>query len=168
GLDCGISFAKERLKLLPPGSQIALVPCAVGGSSIKQWLYDSLYRNNKLYSNILRKSKLAPKIDGVLWMQGENDANDAMHAEFPLYAVPFFDQLRSNLNCPIHVALLPSFQGPYSDSINNHLKKIPGLNLINTSDLNHKGDTLHFDSNSQRILGARFAESVQHTLSDIK
>lgn len=167
GLDCGISFARERLKSLPPGSQVALIPCAVGGSSIRQWLNDSFYRGNRLYSNVLRKSKIAGKVKGVLWMQGENDANDSMYLDYPKYANSFFKKLKSDLSCPIYVALLPNFQGRYADSINQYIKNISGLEIISTEGLNHKGDTLHLDSQSQRHLGVRFANAVnRHILAN--
>ncbi len=45
GLDCGLSFAKEIRSQIPENIKIVLIPCAVGGSSINQWVGDSLHRN---------------------------------------------------------------------------------------------------------------------------
>ena len=56
GLDCGLSFAKTLIKKIPDSISILMIPTAVGGSSIKQWLEDSLYRNVKLFSNFFIKS----------------------------------------------------------------------------------------------------------------
>ena len=51
GLDCGLSFGREMIKNLPDSVSIALIPCAVGGSKIQQWLGDSVYRNVQLLRN---------------------------------------------------------------------------------------------------------------------
>jgi len=160
GLDCGLSFAKERLKQLPAGSQIALIPCAVGGSSIRQWLFDSVHRNQKLYTNLINRSSSTKHISGVLWMQGESDANDSMYKYFGNQARLFFMKLRKDLKCPIYVAELPSFQ-PYADSINRYIQQISEIHIIKSAGLKHKGDTLHLDSESQRELGRRFAAAVK-------
>lgn len=58
----------------------------------------------------------------------------------------------------------------YPDSINNILHQITeadqNVMLITTRDLNHKGDFVHFDSESQRILGTRFAEAYLKKLNN--
>lgn len=51
GLDCGMSFVSELLEAVPSDVSILLVPCAVGGSSIKSWLNDKPFRGVKLNSN---------------------------------------------------------------------------------------------------------------------
>src|SRR5690349_5406123 len=51
GLDCGYSFGKTLLQRLPDSVSILLIPTAVGGSRIGQWLGDSVYRNVKLFTN---------------------------------------------------------------------------------------------------------------------
>src|SRR4249919_142063 len=43
GLDCGLSFAKTLLTKIPGNVSILIIPTAVGGSSIRQWLGDSVY-----------------------------------------------------------------------------------------------------------------------------
>lgn len=45
GLDCGVSFARFLLDSVPKETKIALIPCAIGGSSVYQWIGDSLHRN---------------------------------------------------------------------------------------------------------------------------
>ena len=79
GLDCGHSFGKTIIKNLPDSISVLLIPTAVGGSSISQWLGDSLHRNVKLLSNFLAKIEIAKQygiIKGILWHQGESDANE--------------------------------------------------------------------------------------------
>ena len=55
GLDCGYSFGTTLLKNIPDSISVFLIPTAVGGSSISQWLGDSVHRNVKLFSNFLGK-----------------------------------------------------------------------------------------------------------------
>lgn len=51
---------------------LGLVPCAVGGTAIKEWA-----RGEKLYEDMISRSKESVKeggeIKGVLWYQGESD-----------------------------------------------------------------------------------------------
>src|SRR6185369_16921932 len=41
GLDCGLSFSNAIVKEFPSTISVLLIPTAVGGSSISQWLGDS-------------------------------------------------------------------------------------------------------------------------------
>ncbi len=77
GLDCGLSFGRELLKHVPDSVSIALIPCAVGGSSVQHWLGDSLHRGVLLLSNFKENVDFANRhgtVKGVLWHQGESDA----------------------------------------------------------------------------------------------
>src|SRR6266545_1044240 len=82
---------------------IGLVPCAVGGSSIEQWLGDSVYRDVQLYSNLLKKAKLAAEygtIKGILWHQGETNAAEGNYNNYKQKLRNFFTKLRGGLNNP--------------------------------------------------------------------
>ena len=77
GLDCGLSFGKEILKHIPDSITILIIPTAVGGSSVSQWIDDSIFRNVTLFSNFREKVKIGEQfgiIKGILWHQGETDA----------------------------------------------------------------------------------------------
>ena len=79
GLDCSYSFGKVMIKNIPDSISILLLPTAVGGSSISQWLGDSLFRDVKLFSNFLAKVGIGKQygtIKGILWHQGESDTNE--------------------------------------------------------------------------------------------
>lgn len=41
-LSCGTSFAKKLRSLYNKPAKIGMIPCAVGSSSIEEWLYDSV------------------------------------------------------------------------------------------------------------------------------
>jgi hypothetical protein len=118
GLDCGLSFGKTLLRGIPSNISVLLIPAAVGGSSISQWLGDSVHRKVKLLTNFKEKVEVAKKygtIKAVLWHQGESDANKE---SIPLYdqrLSSLFDAFRrivQNSSLPIVVGEL----GSYSDN----------------------------------------------------
>ncbi len=170
GLDCGLSFARTMIKNLPPKISILVIPTAIGGSSISKWLGDSLYRNVHLLSNFREKMETGKKygeVKAVLWHQGEADATPQ---KIPLYE----ERLRSlfrkfrfaagNDKLPVLMGELGPFKYNYEGflKINKVLKDYSSKDkystVIPTGDLKDKGDSLHFNSESQRILGQRFAE----------
>lgn len=171
GLDCGLSFGKALLPSIPPKVSILILPTAVGGSSISQWLGDSTHRKVKLWSNFLEKVAIGKKygqIKGILWHQGESDANDK---NIPLYAerlkvlLQKFRTAVGNPQLPVILGELGSFSQNSQQwkEINAQIWAyvIDDLYaaLVTTQDLQHKGDKIHFDSAGQRMMGKRFAEA---------
>lgn len=171
GLDCGYSFGKTMIRNIPGNVSVLIIPTAIGGSSISQWLGDSLYRNVKLYSNFIEKIAIAKQygiIKGILWHQGESDANDK---NIPLYKErlsKLFIKFRSavgNNNLPILLGELGSFSKDKENfslinkAIHDYSVQDKNTTVITTSDLKDKGDSLHFNSKGQRKMGRRFAEA---------
>src|SRR5690606_26672253 len=77
GLDCGLSFAKALLPAVPDSVSLLILPTAVGGSAIGQWIHDETFRDVPLLSNFKEKAAIGKQygtIKGILWHQGENDA----------------------------------------------------------------------------------------------
>ncbi|WP_026968721.1 sialate O-acetylesterase [Algoriphagus terrigena] len=170
GLDCGLSFGKELLKHIPDSISVLLIPTAVGGSSVAQWINDSTYRNVSLLSNFREKIEIGKAhgtIKGILWHQGETDASTPENIEIHdsqlqrLFSL-FRDEV-NNETLPILVGELGSFsKTPDSwQAINSeiaaYVQTDPFAYLIKTGDLKHKGDFVHFDSEGQREMGKRFA-----------
>ena len=177
GLDLGLSFGKKLLEFLPDNIYIGLVPCAIGGSSIEQWLGDSLFRTINLLSNFKNKTMIASKegtIKGILWHQGENNANQEGVIHYKHNVNALFNKFRlisRNDTLPIIVGELGSFLqatkfSSYPDTINRIYERMTGKDrnilIVYTKDLAHKGDHLHFDSRSLRLLGNRFAETYSN------
>ena len=174
GLDCGLSFGKRLSALMGNKITIGLVPCAIGGSSIEQWLGDSTYRNVILYSNLLEKVKIANQygiIKGILWHQGEANAGAASYKNYKQKFENFFTKTRKNLgypDLPVYAGQLASFLSrrnyPFADTVNNDLQSLSvtmkNMYVINTIDLLPNADSVHFNSPSQRIMGKRFADKV--------
>jgi len=171
GLDCGLSFAKSLIKKIPDSISILIIPTAVGGSSIRQWLGDSTYHNVKLFSNFLSKVEIAKQngvIKGILWHQGESDANEK---DIPLHKQrlrALFSKFRSaigNNELPVLLGELGSFsENPenfnlINKAIHEYSAEDKNSSVISTKDLKDKGDHLHFDSKGQRTMGNRFAEA---------
>jgi len=176
GLDCGLSFGKEMLTMIPQDISILLIPTAVGGSTISQWLGDSIHRQVPLLTNFedkVRSAKKAGKIKGILWHQGEGDANEI---DIPLYEerlgelFTIFRKIAGNKKLPVVLGEL----GTFSKNSENWMKINEQIHLyvsvdnnsgfITTADLNHKGDGIHFDSEGQRIMGRRFARKFSDLL----
>lgn len=173
GLDCGMSFAKQLLDYVPEGISIAVIPCAVGGSSIEQWIYNETFRGVTLLDNFKDKVELAKDygiIKGIIWHQGESNAKSELIPKYSQRLDSLIDEFRvivNNDTLPVILGELGSYSEPIEkqikwDSINTIINKTAVidsyLTVVETGDLNHKGDKLHFDSESQRKLGERYAK----------
>jgi hypothetical protein len=177
GLDCGLSFGKELSRLYGKNIIIGLVPCAIGGSSIEQWLGDSTYRGVTLYSNFLQRASAASQtgvIKGLLWHQGESNAGAKTYKNYKENLQVFFDRIRRDINqpdLPVYAGQLGSYlskmSNPNAVAVNNDLQQLStsykNFHVIFTGDLTCKSDTIHFDSGSQREMGKRFAKEVYKT-----
>ncbi|HDZ04283.1 MAG TPA: hypothetical protein ENH58_04475 [Maribacter sp.] len=168
GLDCGLSFGKRLIEQIPDSISVLILPTAVGGSSINQWLGDSIHRDVSLLSNFKDKVEFGKSmgiLKGILWHQGESDANKNNFLEYEDRLSELFTNFRAisgDLELPILLGELGAFsKNKYFKSINNHIRNYALTNdliLIKTSDLIDKGDKLHFNSAGQRLMGQRFAD----------
>lgn len=94
-----MSFAnvvKERVGM------VGLVPCAVGGTAIKEW-----ERGAHLYENMIQRAKAAVDhggdgvIKAVLWYQGESDTSSQQDAEcYKAKMEELIHDVRADLNMP--------------------------------------------------------------------
>jgi len=169
GLDCGMSFAKTLLPQLPEKDTIMIIPTAVGGSAMSQWLGDSLYRNVKLLSNFKEKVAIGQQhgeIKAILWHQGESDANENSIGAYPAKLPQLFGTFRSivqNDSLPVLMGELGSYSNndDYWQMVNKAIHEYAATDkntaVIGTQDLVHKGDSIHFNSAGQRTIGQRFA-----------
>jgi hypothetical protein len=170
GLDCGLSFAKALLKSLPTNITILLVPTAIGGSSLRQWMNDSTYRSVQLLTNFKQKvalGKMYGTIAGVLWHQGESEANATNISLFTNNLSTLFTSFRSiigNAELPILMGELGQFEpNAKNKMIINQLllefkNKDPFTALVSSKNLQCMSDSVHFTASSQRLLGKRYAK----------
>ena len=179
GVGPGLSFALEMLKLNPEQT-IGLIPCAVGGTSISKWSPNAFDNGTGFYpyDNTIDRAKIALKsgtLKGILWHQGEGDSNDKA---YPYYKERFATLLRNLAteldfdlkNMPIVIGELgvfftertPANKGAEMNKILNEIgQENKNIECVSSKDLVHKGDHIHFDAESARELGKRYAEAMQ-------
>ena len=171
GVGPGLAFA-EAIGGANPRAAIGLVPCAVGGSSIKLW-----QKGAKLYDEALRRAKVAlqttapvkARIRGVIWLQGEANANPE---ELPQHAGrlrSMIESLRSDLALPELPFIACTIGEMKEEPLLTNLKamnevqlalpkNVPHTACVDARDLKtHIGDAVHFDTAAQNEIGKRFA-----------
>jgi hypothetical protein len=186
GVGPGLAFAKamaeadsihhllrsEDTRLSPvPGIKIGLVPCAVGGTSIRAWTpggYDSATRTHPYDDALLRiaEARKSGIFKGIIWHQGESDSKSPEASQYLKNLQILVERLRTATGVPA----LPFVAGelgtfrPNYQLINFELQKlsvtIPASALAGSRDLMHKGDSTHFDSRSADELGKRMADAM--------
>ncbi|MEE2990381.1 MAG: sialate O-acetylesterase [Planctomycetota bacterium] len=150
----GFGFAGHLAEQLKD-EKIGLVVNARGGSSINLWK-----PGETLYDHTLARLKAAgiKKVDAVIWHQGESDAQDPEYLEKLVMLV-------SNLRRDIGTPEMPFVAGEvFKDlPVNERMRGLP-LRLKNTAVVSAGElkvfDGVHFDRESQLILGRRYAEAL--------
>ncbi|XAR61927.1 hypothetical protein NMG60_11016481 [Bertholletia excelsa] len=168
GVGPGMAFANSVLEKDPSLGVIGLVPCAIGGTNISQWV-----RGSFLYNQTVQRAAAAVQSGGmiraVLWYQGESDAEnweDADHYKGRLEK--FFTDLRCDLGSPllpiIQVALASG--GPYTEKVREAQLEIK---MENVRTVDGKGlaleppELLHLTTPAQVQLGEMMADAFLRT-----
>lgn len=100
GVGPGMSFA-NAVVARAEGERVGLVPCAVGGTAIKEWA-----RGEELYESMVARSKESVnksggRIKALLWYQGESDASTDHDAEaYQQNMEAFISNVREDLELP--------------------------------------------------------------------
>ena len=171
GVGPGLAFA-EVLAAQDKTAAIGLVPCAVGGSSIKLW-----QKGAKLYDEALRRAKLAlqttapvkARLRGILWLQGEANANAQERPQYAEQHRAMITSFRADLAMP-ELPFIACTIGEMKEeplltnlkAMNDILlalpKTVPHTACVDARDLKtHIGDNVHFDTVAQNEIGKRFA-----------
>ncbi|KAJ6310480.1 hypothetical protein OIU76_015246 [Salix suchowensis] len=149
-----MSFAnavKDRIN-----GAVGLVPCAVGGTAIKEWA-----RGEELYENMVRRAKESVKdggeIKGLLWFQGESDTSTQIEANaYRGNMEKLIENVREDLGLPslpiIQVAIASGLDDNYMEKVREAQLNI---NLPNVACVDAKGLDLKRGSSSpdNRISG---------------
>jgi type 1 glutamine amidotransferase len=100
GAGLGLPFAVAMVE--STGVPVGLVACAHGGTSMEQWNPAKKEQGGaSLYGSMLRQVKLAGgKVKGVLWYQGESDANPNASKVFARVFSDFITTVRSDFGQP--------------------------------------------------------------------
>ena len=174
GVGLGRSFA-AAIAEAKPGVTIGLIPCAVGGSPIDAWRPGVHYPPTKSHpwDDALRRAKQAMSagtLKGILWHQGESDSSTALAPEYEKKLHDLIARFRSELkapNVPFVAGQLGVFaEAPWSDAkqivdrAHRELpQKVKRTAFVSAEGLKHKGDKTHFDSDSLREFGRRYADA---------
>lgn len=174
GVGLGRSFAFE-IANANPGVTIGLIPCAVGGSPIDAWQPGAFYPPTKSHpwDDALRRAKHALQsgtLKGILWHQGESDAKAGLASEYDGKLHDLIARFRAELRSP-QVPFIVGQLGRFADSpwsefkvqvddVHRHLpRKVAHTAFVSADGLNHKGDKVHFDTESIREFGRRYAKA---------
>ena len=100
GAGLGLSFAKARVEQM--GVPVGLVPAAHGGTSMQQWDPASKGQGgHSLYGATLERVKaVGGKVAGILWYQGESDANPTDAALYESRMTTLVQSFRADLGQP--------------------------------------------------------------------
>lgn len=164
---------------------IGLVPAAVGGTALKEWLPDCRY-----YTNAVERCRAAlaagGKLKGILWHQGCADSVKEGDAEsYADRLTVLVLALRKEFgDVPFVAGEVGRFLDGYvwkgpdgrevrlghwrtvNEQIHLAASRIGRMRVVCSDGLVDRGDSLHFDTPSQRILGRRYAKAMKELLAD--
>ena len=168
GIGLAASFADELSKYA--NIEVGLIPCADGGTKIKQWQPGEL-----LYDHAVAMTKLAMRTSelcGIIWHQGESDCSQLNENEYRQDFLNVMNSLRKDIGIN-----LPIIIGEISDKITDEWnldsvdkmnillhklqKEIPLCEIVSVEGLELKDDGIHFNSKSCRELGKRYFEKYK-------
>lgn len=161
GVGPGMSFANAVKDYMT--GVIDLVPCAVGGTAIKEWA-----KGEKLYEDMVKRAKYAAgsggEIKALLWYQGESDTSKNAAESYKTNMETLIHNVRSDLGLPslpiIQVALA-SGDANYLEAVREAQKAIdlPNVVCVDAMGLELKEDNLHLTTTAQVQLGHMLADA---------
>ncbi|MCK5861840.1 MAG: sialate O-acetylesterase [Candidatus Hydrogenedentes bacterium] len=177
GAGLGMPFAIEMIQRT--GRPVGLVCTAHGGTSMEQWNPDKKeMEGESLYGSMLAQVRRAGgKVHGVLWYQGESDANPDAAAVFPKKFETLVAAIRQDLHqpeLPFYYVQIGRFThpdpkpGPWNLIQTMQLaaeKSIPNSGMVASIDL-ALDDLIHIGTPGLKRLGVRLANLVAHDLYD--
>lgn len=155
---------------------IGLIPCAVGGTSIRKWQpagWDEKTQTHP-YDDMLKRLRIARKsgtVKGILWHQGEADASMGTKGTYEKALTTLIERVRTECadpNVPFIIGQLGQFpEKPWSEgrckvdqAHKDTAKHVPNTGFVSSDGLTHRGDRTHFSAESARLLGKRFAREM--------
>ena len=179
GAGLAMSFARAYADE-HPGVTVALMPCAVGGSSIGSWKPGS-GKNYLAMAKAVEAVRGKGEFAGILWHQGESDSGSkAAASAYAGKLKALVAALRKDVaDVPVVLGELgryldsyvtkpkdgsaPKIRLPFWKDVNIATHEVAGgldrCRCASSEGLEHKGDKLHFDTPSLRKLGLRYYEA---------
>jgi hypothetical protein len=181
GTSPGLAFALElyRRTKVPQG----VIPCAHGGTSMAQWSPELRDQGGaSLYGAMMRRyEKLGQPVAGVVWYQGESDANPAAAEIYTEKMVELVGATRRDMALPklpwlvVQLGCHAATDDPKSwNSIQEQQRLLPSvikrLDVASAIDL-ELDDGIHIGGKAQVVLGrrlARLADRLVHKTAKAK
>ena len=155
-LNPGYTFALAMTEA-DPAVTVGLVVNARGGTGIQEWARGTRFYNEALQRT--RRAQQTGQLAGILWHQGEGDFQDPQYLD---KLIRLIADLREDLDAPE----LPFVAGQiYAEpGLNVQIARLPDLvpftGVAGSEDLRVM-DRWHFDAESMRQLGRRYAEAMR-------
>lgn len=154
-----------------PGVTIGLIPCAVGSSPIDVWKPDAYFAATKSHpwDDAMKRAKTALQagtLKGILWHQGESDSTAVLAPTYEGKLRDLIARFRVELpTVPFIVGELGHFPESPWDEFRTKVDRaqrdvassVARVAYVSAEGLKHKGDKLHFDADSYREFGRRYA-----------
>ena len=169
GLNPGTTFAEEMKKAFPD-EKIGIICNARGSSKVIEW-----QKGERYFNEAVRRAKACGEhIDGILWLQGEQDVPEK--SDYTVYAErlsAFISDVRKALGdeeipfiaCEIwgDVSLAEEKYHEGIVEVNKHISEViqstPNCGWITSNGAEHTTEEpVHFAAEGMRTLGRRFAE----------
>lgn len=174
GAGLGIPFAREVIAKTPEIS-VGLIPAACGGSSLAVWKPGAFFTqtNSHPWDDAIARTRLAQRhgtLRGILWHQGESDANPRsapLHEKQLTDLIARFRAEFQDDNLPFVIGQLGQFPGrewtPSHQTLFEAQKavaaKVPGVYFVGSDGLLSRGDNLHFNTEALQVLGLGYAKA---------
>jgi sialate O-acetylesterase len=170
GLPFGVALATTT------GVPIGLIATAHGGTSMKGWDPEQKDKGGKsLYGSMLGQVKRGGgKVRGVLWYQGESDANPEAAKEYPKVFAGFINSVRSDfedLDLPFYFVQIgrvvragdPATWNAVQDAQRRIPDRMANTAVVASIDL-ELDDGIHVGTQGLKRLGMRLARIAQREL----
>ena len=175
GVSLAASFADELSRYFD--AKVGLIPCADGGTSVKQWM-----PGEPLFDHAVMMSKLAMRISrfgGIIWHQGETDWD----VEPELYKEKLrtvMTSLRRELNAENTPLILGELSLQTDEKWGIHktaaqlnrvihelASELPNCSVACADGLGLKPDGIHFNSVALREFGKRYFTEYKNIFEDL-
>lgn len=179
GVSPGLAFGKQVMAspLSASNLEILILPAAVNGSSVSEWINDDVVDGVQLLTNFTNQVNLAQslgaEVKAVLWQQGEVDSRTAADtAAYGGREAPLMNQFRTIIGDP-DLTIISGEIKAFDTSFGNELDPVNAAS-INSQKLSNANadanwfltdssdfvtfDGVHFTAASNRLMGQRMAD----------
>ena len=169
GRTFGIQIAESNKKIV-----VGLIPSACGGSPISTWKVGGYHSQTKShpYDDAIERAKAAMKLGtlkGFIWHQGESDCKEGKSEIYKEALKEMIHRFRKELNAeeiPFIIGQLGQFkERPWNEhkkavdkAHKETAKELKNTYFVSSDGLKCKSDKTHFDAESMRAFGKRYAE----------